>query len=566
MILAANMAIGSKRLAKKGMILKQTKAIQALGSVKTFFVDKTGTLTKNQLTFHQSVNCNLEPKLDVLKLGYLNAVFQDGLEINNSVDLAIKQESNFLSIKNLTLKKLDEIPFDFKSRLIAILYQNQNLNRKQVVIKGSFLEVFNLCKYVFINKQKVLLTPSLKAKIKANFLKIQNNYLKIIAVCNQDNVNYQLFASDFLTNNDYHNLVFQGFILFSDDIRSNVKVILQRLKNEFNIDVKILSGDDFRVIKAIANKIDFDIKHSYSGLDLNQNHDLTKANIFYKINPYQKEDIIKFHQKKKQIVGFLGDGINDSLGLNVSDSSIAMENGTEIAKQSSDIILTKKDLKIILSGFKQGRIINANIIKYLKLTIANKVSLAAFYFLSIFVLKFFGIQQTTILTPVEILFLDFMFDLTQSVVIFDRVEKNLLLFPKKVNLKNIFSFVCFNSFVMTLVFFINLIICLVMALGIHNQKFLNTSEFAKILHTTSFLTIGIVFLSSLFILRTQLSIFKKESFPPTIMFVGILTIMILIFLAPLLSLNNNLNFLRLTLFQNYFNFYYLIIFALVGLY
>jgi len=560
MIISANMAIGSKQLAKKGMILKNSKAIQSLGCVKTLFVDKTGTLTKNKMIFKKCVDCNLNNQDEILKLGYLNSKFQVGLELNNSVDLEIItqfQKNNSVNITNF--KKLDEIPFNFKTRLISILYQDRNTKKNFVSIKGSFLEVFNLCKFVEINSKKILLTPEIKNKVFQNYQKIQLQANKIIALCYQDNVKYNLFESNFLKSKN-NLLVFKGFILFNDEIQPNVAHVLKKLKNNFNVETKILSGDDYKIIASIAQKIDFKIKGAISGQELRNLKNINDINVFYKIDPFQKQEIIKIQQKQNNSIGFLGDGINDALALKESDSSISVESGSEIAKKSSDIILTKKDLNIIVDGFKQGRKVNLNIIKYLKLTISNKFSLAGIYFLSILILELFKID-TTILSPVQILFLDFMFDLTQSVVIFDNVEKNSLKFIQKIKLRNIFSFVVFNSSIMILAFLLNFILTIVIAPLLQTGIDIKSNSFKDILHTTAFLEIGIVFLLSLFILRTKHFVLKKETFPPLIMVLGILGVLALVLLAPLLSLSGSksINFLNLVLFPGYIKFCYLFI-------
>lgn len=170
---------------------------------------------------------------------------------------------------------------------------------------------------------------------------------------------------------DENELIFLAFLTFLDQIKPDVVTTIATLHN-YGIEVKILTGDNEQTTLAVCKQINLPVENVLSGNEIDQMDDsnlkdeIEKTNIFVKLSPLQKHRIIKLYQANNHQVGFMGDGINDAIALKTSDVAISVNNGAEITKEVSDIVLLEKSLNVLEKVIFQGRNVYGNIIKYLK--------------------------------------------------------------------------------------------------------------------------------------------------------------------------------------------------------
>ena len=175
-----------------------------------------------------------------------------------------------------------------------------------------------------------------------------------------------------------------------------------------------------------------------------------KANVFAKLNPLQKARIVRVLKSANKVVGFMGDGINDSIALKESDVGISVDTAVEIAKESADVILLEKDLMVLQEGIIEGRKVFANTTKYLKITASNN------YGNSISVLMAGIFLPFVPMLPIELLVQNLVYDITQVFIAWDNVDPELIAKPRKWNAKemskmlivfgpsnSIFDIICF---------------------------------------------------------------------------------------------------------------------------
>ncbi len=549
-ILSANLARGSKNMAKKKMLIKSLDSVQNIGSIDILCTDKTGTLTNNNIQLDSYYDLSFKKNNEILNLAVLNSYFQTSL-VNNTIDNAIINEFENNNNKQQIEKfiKIDEIPFSFDRRILSVITKCKKHNYSKIISKGAFEEIIKLCNnYEKDGKIKVI-TKEFQKKIKDIVQNLNNKGMRVVALAYK-----KTNEKDIYNHEDEQNMTLIGLMSFLDKPKKDANEIIKIIE-KYGINLKIISGDNEKVTKTICSKLNFNISSiitskelkKYKGDDLIEK--INHANVFVKISPIQKAEIVSILQKKHK-VGFMGDGINDALALKQSDASISVNNASEIAKESSDFILMEKNLKIVENGIIQGRIIFGNIIKYIKITLANKFSLLLTFVISSLWLNF------QLMSPFQILFLDLLFDFTQMAVIFDRVDSEFIQKPKKWEVKGWYKFAIINGIIMSLFSFINFAIVgygfINMQNGIPNQTKIN--EF----HTSVFIQIGLIYILGIFVLRTkEWMFFEKNNKPPLPMWTIILGILLFIITLP--SFLSTLNIADELQFAQINNIWYLIL-------
>ncbi len=497
-ILSANLNRGSKKLADKKILIKSTDSIQDLSSIDVLCSDKTGTITQNKIIVENYYDCNFDTSFDTLKFAYLNSYYQKSFT-NNLIDNALlkTKKTSEISLKNI--KKINEIPFDFKKRILSILIKNDNKNI--MISKGAIEEILALSTQ-YEEKDKIYnLTTLKKQKIYDKLIEISNNGFKIIAV-SYKNIN------DNLNDTTEKGSILKGFITFSDKPKKNIEKLISNLRTKYGVNFKIISGDSEKNTIALCKKINFDTTNIFNGnKDKITENNVNKSNIFCKIAPNQKSEIIEKLQKNHK-VAFVGDGINDAIALKQANAGISVNNAKEISKNASDFILLKKDLYVIEDGFIESRKIFGNIIKYVKITLANKFGLLLTYIISTIWLNI------ELMTPFQILFLDLLFDFTQMAVILDTVPKSYAKIPRDWEMSNWIRFSLINGSISALIAFINFAVIGYGFLNMQHNPIDSNSLNATILHTSTFLEIGLIYIISIFSLRKESFIFSKKNNSP----------------------------------------------------
>ena len=435
-ILSSSLSKGAVRMSKKKTIVKKLDSIQNFGAMNILCTDKTGTLTEDKIILEKYLNVHGEDDLRILKHAFLNAFFQTGLKGN--IDEAVIKRGLENNLGNLQTKytKIDEIPFDFSRRRLSVIVDDGN--KKQMITKGAVEEILNICTMVDYDGNVAPITRAIKDNIRQISKKLNEDGLRIVAVCQKNDISLDhSFDVD-----DEKNMILLGFIGFLDPPKETAKESIQKL-NKSGIRVIVLTGDNAEVTKCICSKVGINSNKIVLGTQLDKLSDtavlrlLKKTNIFAKLSPIQKARIVRLLKDSGNIVGYMGDGINDSPSLTNSDVGISVDTAVDIAKESADIILLEKDLNVLLDGVSEGRRTFVNLMKYIKLaTSFNFGEVMSVIVASIF-LPFLPE------TPIQLLVEGLLYDFGQMTLPFDNVDKESLQQPKKLDIKSLKHFMFF---------------------------------------------------------------------------------------------------------------------------
>ncbi|AKH95120.1 magnesium-translocating P-type ATPase [Elizabethkingia anophelis] len=448
MIVTANLAKGAVNMSKKKVIVKRLNAIQNIGAMDILCTDKTGTLTLDKIVLETHLNVRGTDDDEVLKWAYLNSFHQTGLK--NLLDQAVLDHAevhNLMKADELYMK-VDEIPFDFERRRMSVVL-NTSKGKHLMISKGAVEEMLSLCKYALDpgddhslhieNDNIVPLDEAMKQKILKMSEKLNAEGLRVLLVAIREfegnhPLNYSVA--------DENNLTLTGFIGFLDPAKPSAEPSIKAL-HKLGVEVKVITGDNDIVAKKICHDVGIPINNIMLGEELDHvsDEELSKNtdlySIFAKVSPLQKQRIVKVLKSKGHTVGFMGDGINDAAAIKEADVGISVDTGADIAKESSDIILLEKDLMVLRSGVIYGRRTFGNIIKYIKMTASSNFgNMFSMIGASAF-LPFLP------MLPLQILTQNLLYDVSQSSIPWDTMDKDFLEKPKKWDASSIKKFMLY---------------------------------------------------------------------------------------------------------------------------
>ena len=436
-IMTSTLAKGAVAMSKQDVIVRTLGAIQTFGEIDVLCTDKTGTLTEDKIVLERYMNLNGEEDNRILRHAYLNSSFQTGLK--NLIDLAIInrfEQRGFVD----TLNKyhcVDEIPFDFSRRRMSVVLADQN-GKRQLITKGAVEEMVAISS--FIEKDGQVLPMDEKSRQEALALYEEHNAqgLRMIAVAQKNEVP----ESGVFGVKDERDLVLIGFVGFLDPPKESAKTAITALL-EHGVRTVVLTGDSEGVAVKVCSKVGVNTSVYYTGRDVESMDDeallqaVKTCDLFAKLSPSQKERIVKTLQVAGHTVGYMGDGINDAPALRHADVGISVDSAVDIAKESADIVLLKKDLMVLEQGVIEGRRTFGNIVKYIKMAASgNFGNMISVIFASIF-LPFLP------MLPVQLLTQNLLCDFSQMGMPFDRVDKEYLKKPRKWETKSIKSFMAY---------------------------------------------------------------------------------------------------------------------------
>lgn len=427
MIVTANLSKGALSMSKKKTIVKNLNAIQNFGAMNILCTDKTGTLTCDKIVLEKYINAdgsNDESKR-ILRHAYFNSYFQTGLK--NLMDKAILSHVKELKLEHLkdTYTKVDEIPFDFIRRRMSVVIEDKQ-GKRQIITKGAVEEMLSICSHTEFNGEVQSLTDKLKVKAQKISEEMNRKGMRVLAVAQKS---YIEKVGNFSVS-DEKEMVLIGFLAFLDPPKPSAAEAIKQL-HEYGVEVKILSGDNDIVVKAIGRQVGIDTSYSLTGPDIeNMDEAILKKRVktttcFSKLTPLQKTQIISILQEQENTVGFLGDGINDAAALRQSDIGISVDSAVDIAKESADIILLEKDLMVLEDGVLEGRKTFGNINKYIKMTASSNFgNMFSVMFASAF-LPFLPMM------PIHLLIQNLLYDISQTTIPFDRMDPEFLRKPRR---------------------------------------------------------------------------------------------------------------------------------------
>lgn len=435
-ILSSSLAKGARKMSKKKTIVKKLDSIQNFGSMNILCTDKTGTLTEDKIVLEKYLNFNEAEDKNVLKHAFLNAYFQTGIKSN--IDEAVIErglKENILD-KLSFYEKFDEIPFDFTRRKLSVAIKISDDNI--LITKGAVEEMLTISNKILINNIQIPITNSHKENIFSIVKKLNQDGLRVIALATKDNID----RTKKLTINDEKNMTLIGLVCFLDPPKESAKLAIEKLK-KYKIKTIVLTGDNADVTRTVCNKVGITTKKIVTGSEIDKLSDVAltnlakKTSIFVKLTPIQKARIVRILKESGNVVGYLGDGINDSPSLIQSDVGISVDSAVDIAKETADIILLEKDLNVLSDGVIEGRKTFANLLKYIKLAISFNFGEATSVLISSLFLPFFPI------TPIQLLVQSLLYDFGQISIPYDNVDKEQLTRPSKLSIKSLKNFMLF---------------------------------------------------------------------------------------------------------------------------
>ena len=436
-IVTANLAKGAITMSEKKVIVKNIDAIQDFGSMNILCTDKTGTLTQDKIVLQRHLDPEGKDSIDVLKYAYLNSFYQTGLK--NLLDVAVLERNQELESMDLekTYQKFDEIPFDFVRRRMSVVIEEPG-KEHVLICKGAVEEVLKVCTQLKIHDQVIPMDDAAHVRVADLQHKLNSDGLRVIAVA------YKVMPPDqsHYAIADESNLILLGNIAFLDPPKESAAQAIKALKGH-GVDVKVITGDNEVITRKICKDVGMPVQNVLLGSDAEDLSDDELATvamtttIFAKFSPTQKAKVIQVLRKQGNIVGYMGDGINDAAALREADVGISVDTAVDIAKESADIILLEKNLLILESGVIEGRKTFANIIKYIRMGTSSNFGNMFSVLGASALLPFLPMQ------PVQILINNLLYDFSQTGIPFDHVDQESLAKPPKWEISNIRRFMIF---------------------------------------------------------------------------------------------------------------------------
>ncbi|WP_334891764.1 magnesium-translocating P-type ATPase [Nostoc sp.] len=433
-IVSVNLARGAKKMAKKQVIVKRLPAIENFGSMNVFCTDKTGTLTEGEVKIHSAVDVEGKESDHVLLYAYLNAASESGYI--NPIDAAIREYKTF-DISGY--QKLDEVPYDFNRKRLSILFKKESTHL--IITKGALKNILDVCSTVETAEGKAspLRGGSANAiadqrqKLHQQAEDLGSKGFRALGVAYRD------FNQDSFSKDDETNMTFLGYLALFDPPKAGIADTLKELQL-LGITPKMITGDSKAVAMSIIQQVGLPEPKALTGSELEKlsdealMHRVQDTNVFAEVEPNQKERIIIALKKAGNVVGYLGDGINDASALHAADVGISVESAVDVAKEAADIVLMAKDLNVLIEGVKEGRVTFANTLKYVFMaTSANFGNMFSMAGISLF-LPFLP------LLPSQILLTNLLTDFPELTIATDRVDKELVNKPRRMDIKFIRNF------------------------------------------------------------------------------------------------------------------------------
>lgn len=425
MIVTACLAKGALVMSREKVIIKNLNSIQNLGSMDILCTDKTGTLTQDRVVLEYHLNVDGAEDERVLRHAFLNSYFQTGLK--NLIDIAVIARQQELGTGDLTERytKVDEIPFDFERRRMSVVVRDR-AGKTQLVTKGAVEEMLKCCSFAECGGSVLPLTDEVRSLVTSRSDAMNEQGMRVIAVAQKTN---PAPAGEFSAA-DERDMVLIGFLAFLDPPKDTTKAAVQAL-TEYGVSVKILTGDNEKVTRAICSQVGLDAENMLLGSEIDALTDAqlgrlaAGVTVFAKLSPAQKARIVSVLRERGHSVGFMGDGINDAAAMRAADVGISVDTAVDIAKETAGVVLLEKDLMVLERGVVEGRKIYANMIKYIKITASSNFGNMLSVLASSAFLPFLPMAS------IHLILLNLIYDVSCTAMSWDNVDAEYLRSPRK---------------------------------------------------------------------------------------------------------------------------------------
>ena len=430
-IISVNLSQGAKRMSEQGVIVKKLNAIENFGSMTVMCSDKTGTITQGKVKLDAALDCNGKKSDNICKLAAINSYFQEGYA--NPIDKAILDANTNDFSK---YEKLFEIPYSFEFKLLSVMVKTDRdfSGRNIMVTKGALTNVLDVCKTYESSDKTGGGIEEVKSRILDLFDKYSSQGYRVLGLAYkfiEDGTDIQKQKAE--------DMVFAGLLLFIDPLKGDIKDVVAEM-NRLGVSLKMITGDNHLIAKNIGSQIGLDPEKVLLGEDLDSyslsqlNKKVLDIDIFAEISPNQKEKIIMAYKQAGEIVGYMGDGINDSPAIKQADVGVSVNTAADTAKDAASIVLLQNSLKVLISGINEGRRTFINTLKYIFVaTSANFGNMFSMAGASLF-LNFLP------LLPKQILLTNLLTDFPSLQIASDSVDEDWLKRPVKWDMKFIKKF------------------------------------------------------------------------------------------------------------------------------
>lgn len=432
-IISVTLSAGARAMSKRGVIIRRLDSIENLGSMDILCTDKTGTLTEGAIVLSEVLDPANRASDEVRQLAFFNAAFETG--IDNPLDAAIVTAGKKAGLTTSSFSKIDEIPYDFLRRRLTIVVAAADAPSQHLIVtKGAFSNVLDICSSVDLGDGDVPLNADRRAGLESVVKAKGAEGFRVLAVATR-----KVGAREHYGRDDEQGMTFRGFLVFHDPPKADAQRTIHDL-NRLGIRIKVISGDNRHVTAHLAAAVGLNARAMLTGEELATLKDealwhlAPRTDLFVEIDPQQKERIVRALQRTGHTVGYLGDGINDAPALHAADVGISVEQAVDVARESADIILLRRDLDVLRSGVEDGRRTFANTLKYISITTSanfgNMVSMA----LAAPLLPFLPLAAK------QILLNNFLSDVPSIAISSDNVDPDRVSRPQRWNIKDIRKF------------------------------------------------------------------------------------------------------------------------------
>ena len=508
-IVTIMLSIGVTKMAKKNSIIRKLPAVETLGSSSVICSDKTGTLTQNKMKVVNIKSYNNDLCIELASMcTNCDISNENGKEfaVGEPTEVAIVNEA-LAKGKNkeelyLNMERINEIPFDSNRKMMTTIHKFGNKYR--IITKGAPDILLNKCTKIYRNENVNILTQAEISKIKNDNLNMANKALRVIAVSFAD---VDILPEKIDSETIEKNLVFVGLIGMIDPPREGVKEAVRDCRNA-GIKTVMITGDHIYTAKAIAKELDI-LKagdKAITGAELDKmtqtqlERDIKSYSVFARVTPEHKVRIVKAWQKTGAVVAMTGDGVNDSPALKNADIGIAMgKNGTDVAKNASDMILADDNFITIVEAVKQGRNIYDNIKKAVHFLIATNIG----EIVTIFMGLILGFKSP--LLAIQLLWVNLVTDSLPAIAIgLEPPEKDIMKRKPRSSKKGLFSDGLWNKIIVEGAM-IGMLTLFAFSLG-------NNLYGLEVGRSMAFVAIGLLELVHSFNIKSDESIFKVGIF------------------------------------------------------
>ncbi|MGF6743603.1 magnesium-translocating P-type ATPase [Paraburkholderia atlantica] len=436
MIVSANLAKGAVAMARRKVVVKRLNSVQNFGAMDVLCTDKTGTLTQDRIILEHHLDIEGRRDDHILELAWLNSFHQSGQK--NLIDIAIVSHAEAAGVPptQAHFAKVDELPFDFVRRRLSVVVERAD-GSQLMVSKGAVEEMLAACTQVQQGDVVCELDEAARSAMIVRSQEYNAEGYRVLVVATREISRAE--AKPQYRNADEERLVVRGFLTFFDPPKDSAAQAIRAL-NEHGVTIKVLTGDNPIVTAKVCRDVGLDPGIPVLGRDVEQMNDVELCaavectTVFAKLTPLQKARVVKALQTNDHTVGFLGDGINDAPALRDADVGISVDTGTDIAKETADIILLEKSLMVLEEGVIKGRETFGNILKYLNMTASSNFG------------NVFSLLVASAFLPwepmlaMQLLVQNLIYDLSQMFLPWDRMDPEFLRKPRKWDAGNIKRF------------------------------------------------------------------------------------------------------------------------------